>query len=285
MGFSKNDAYSPEEPPPERQLPDLLVNQTRPREEAAGLPPTLPPPTAPASAAPPKRYVRRPSAWPSVVLLLGTALIVGSLLASWWTFTIQEPNGQATITYNFFLGSQYSATCTAGTKCSSVATGMLSYSGHGLGPIGNLYAGAGATEIAGLVFAVLASLMALAGALGYWAGRKPMLLGTVFGVIALLLVLAAVLSLVALQTSAFLQSGGGIVASTAPSPATSFWGACSGGGGPDGACTTGPGGGSITASWGAGTGWYLALMGAVLLGFGVWLHSHMRLVRGVPAVR
>ncbi len=278
MGFSKSDAYAPEEPPPERQLPDLLVNQTRPRENGGEIPPSyVPPPRAPTL-----RYQRRSSTWPSVVLLLGTALVVGSMLASWWGFTIQEPNNEASITYNFFLGSDYSVACTAGTECSSVASGILSYSGHGLGSIGTLYQAAQIVEIVGLAFAILACLVALAGALGYWKGRRPLILGTVFGVVALLLVLAPVAALVALQPSAFGQSGGGIAASAPPSPATSFWGACSGGGAADGACTTGPGDGSITAAWGAGAGWYLALMGGILLAFGTWLHSTMRLVRGRP---
>ena len=281
MGFSKKDAYAAEEPPPEppeRQFPDLLVNQTRPRE--AG--PTIPPTYVPPPRTPPRRYARRPSTWPSIFLLLAVALLVGSLLPSWWTFSIQEPNGEASLTYNFLLGGQYTATCTSGTECASSATGTLAYSSHGLGAIGSLYGGLGAVVIAALALAAVACAAALAGTLGYWRGRRPLLLGTVFGILALLLILSAVISIVALQPSAFSQSAGGLASTAAPSPATSFWGACSGGGAGNGACSTSPGSGSITASWGAGVGWYLGLLAAVLLAVGLWLHTHMRLVRGQP---
>jgi hypothetical protein len=277
MGFSKTDAYSAEAPPPEREFPDLLTVQTRARESNSEIPPTQAPP--PASRPRPQRYGRRPSALPTILLLIGLALLIGSLLGAWWTFTIQAPNDEGTVTYSFQLGAQYTATCSGGTDCSSVDTGALAYASHGLGAVGELYEGILGVELAALLLTVLACLAGLAGALGYWRGRVPMLLGTALALAALLLVLSAVISVAVLQPSALAQSGGGIAGSGSPSPGSSFWGSCSGGGASHGACSTGPGGGTITADWGASAGWFLALLSSGFLALGLWWQSRGRMVR------
>jgi len=277
MGFSKSGPYGAEEPPPERQLPDLLTNQTVSPDHSFERPPAYVPPPPPVRT-PPRRFRRRPSSLPALVLVLGLALVIGSCLGGWWTMTVSEPNQEGTLGITFLLGSQYGVTCSGGSACSEEPTGSLSYSDHSLGPVGDLYAGALTLMVAALVAAVLTAMVALAGALGYWTTRMQFLLALLLGLLTIGLLLGATLSVAGLQPSALGQAGGGFAPNSAPSPATSFWGSCSGGGSSQGACSSS--GGTVTASWGPGVGWYLGVLGALVFVFGLILHLRARPVRG-----
>ncbi|HTT14610.1 MAG TPA: hypothetical protein VMG14_06610 [Thermoplasmata archaeon] len=277
MGFSKTDAYAPEQPPPERTFPDLISNQTLPRDTGSLVPPAMTARPAPPRA-PPPRFHRRPSMWPSIFLLGAIACVVGALLAGWWGMSVQEPNGEGTLTYTFSLGSNLLVGCSGGSACASTPTGSVAYSSHGLSPVGGLYEGALVLVLLALAAAVGAAVVGLAGVLEYWTARGQHLATVLLAFVALVFVLAAILSVAGLQPGAFGQGGGGIASGGTPSPAESFWGGCSGGGLNNGACSTPSG--SITASWGAGAGWYLALVAAVLLFLGLLFHLRLRPARG-----
>jgi hypothetical protein len=278
MGFSKTDPYGPEEPPPERNFPDLLTNQTvaydrPPADRPPGYVPRAVPP-----AAPPQRFHRRPPAWPSLLLLIAIALIVGSLLVGWWSCTVQYPNRAGTFSYTFYLGSQLTSTCTQGTDCSGAQTGTIGYSSFNLGAVGDLYGGALALMLGALLAGIAATCLALAGSLGYWVNRRQTLLTTLLALLTFGLVLGATLWVAALQPGALSQDSGGITAGGAPSPATEFWGSCSGAGVSAGACTSSTG--TVNAAWGAAAGWYLALAATIVLLLALVLHIWARPVRG-----
>jgi hypothetical protein len=277
MGFSKSDAYAAEEPPPERQFPDLLSNQTISPDRDFERPPEAVPRVVPGRA-PPRRYRRRPQAWPSVILLIGVALVIGSLLAGWWAYTVQEPNNGGTIQFQFLLGSQYSVTCSGGSDCAREPTGTLSYGSENLGSVGNLYGGALALMLGALVAGIAAAAVGLLGALGYWVSRRQSLVAVLLTLVTFGLALGATVSVAALQPAALQQGGGGIAPGGSPSPASSFWGSCSASGLNNGACSSGTG--TITAQWGASAGWYLALFACVALLVALVLHLVSRPVRG-----
>jgi hypothetical protein len=277
MGFSKSGPYSAEEPPPEREFPDLLSNQTVSEERPVVRPPSHIPYTQPGQPLP-RRYHRRPPAWPSIVLLGGVALIVGSLLGGWWTLSVQEPNNGGTVVFTFQLGSQYSASCSGGSDCAKVPTGSLSYDDHNLGGVGNLYEGALALTLGALVAGIGAAVLGLGSTLGYWSSRRHFLLTTLLILVTFGLLLGGTLSIAALQPSALAQQNGGIASDGSPSPASTFWGSCSGNGLASGICSTASG--TITANWGADLGWYLALIASFVVLFGLILHLFSRPVRG-----
>ncbi len=277
MGFSKSGPYSAEEPPQERELPDLLSNQTIGEERPLARPPPYIPHT-PAGQPLPRRFRRRPPAWPSLFLLVGVALVVGSLVSGWWMLSVQEPNSGGTVVYSFQLGAQYSASCTGGSDCGQVPTGNLAYDAHNLAAVGNLYEGALALTLGALVAGIGAAVLGLGSTLGYWSRRSLFLLTTLLIVVTFGLLLGATVSIAALQPAAIAQQNGGIASAGSPSPASSFWGSCSGNGLASGICSTASG--SITASWGAASGWYLALVAAFVVLVALVLHLYLRPVRG-----
>ncbi|MGA8543415.1 MAG: hypothetical protein WB947_07775 [Thermoplasmata archaeon] len=169
-----------------------------------------------------------------------------SLATSWWGYS-SASTGSA-VTVNFLPGSNYAITC-AGHDCGGFTAGSFPYTAIG-GSLGTLYEG---------VLILLAAAVALVGLAALFTGLEVLRQRDVaahrsltnwFLMGAALLFLGAVGWTAAGQPAGFPAgtpfAGSG---SGGSSPATSFWGSTSNGG----------------ASWGAGPGWYLALIGAVLV--------------------
>jgi hypothetical protein len=140
-------------------------------------------------------------------------------------------------------------TC-SGSGCGGFASGSFSYSTFG-GTLGSLYGTLEGVLILGVVLAGIATLfglVALAGRGGRIFGLLGFLLGLGSGAVLVLLGIWVESS----QPGAFgpnetfpgTHFGG-------PSPSSSFWGTASNGG--------------AVASWGAGAGWYCAMIGGVLI--------------------
>jgi hypothetical protein len=183
----------------------------------------------------------------TVVLLLGFILAAISLGTAWWAYA--SSNGSSSESVQFVPGSTYSVTC-SGSGCGGFASGSFSYSTFG-GSVGSLYGALEGLLILAVVLAGLATLfglVALAGRRGRLFGLLAFFLGLGSGAILLLLGIWIDSS----QPGSFgsnvtfpgTHAGG-------PSPSSSFWGTASAGG--------------SVASWGAGAGWYCAVIAGVLL--------------------
>jgi hypothetical protein len=183
----------------------------------------------------------------TLVLVVGFILAAVSLGTAWWTYT--SSSGSSSEAVQFGPGSTYSVTC-SGSGCGGFGSGSFSYSAFG-GSLGTLY---GTLEGVLILAVVLAGIVTLFGLLAL-VGRG----NRTFGLLGFLLGLASGGALLALglwiesaQPGAFGSSETfpGTHAGGA-SPSSSFWG-------------TGSGGGSV-ATWGAGAGWYCAVIGGVLV--------------------
>jgi hypothetical protein len=183
----------------------------------------------------------------TLVLIVGFILAAISLGTAWWAYA--STTGGASESVQFVPGSTYSVTC-SGSGCGNFASGSFSYASFG-GSVGSLYGALEALLILAVVLAGIATLfglIALAGRGGRMFGFLGFLLGVVSGVVLILLAVWIEAS----QPGSF---GSGVAfpgtRAGGASPFTSFWGTASNGG--------------AVASWGAGAGWYCAVLGGVLV--------------------
>jgi hypothetical protein len=237
----RGSTAAPPPPPPPPPPPEL------------GPPPT--PNAPPASAPPPARKRLRlatgdgrlPRLFLTLSLLVGFVLSAVSLATAWWSYT--STGGGTTDSVLFLPGSTYSVSC-SGSGCGGFATGSFSYSVFG-GSLGTLYTTLEGLLVLAVLLAGVATLFGIAAIFGR-GGRTLGIVGTLVGVAAGAILLGLSFWVEGTQPSSFGSNvtfqgtrGGG------PSPATSFWGTTSAGG--------------SVATWGAGAGWYCALIGAVLI--------------------
>lgn len=180
-------------------------------------------------------------------LIIGFILAAVSLGTAWWAYT--SSTGGASESVQFGPGSTYSVTC-SGSGCGAFTAGSFSYSTFG-GSVGSLYGSLQALLILAVVLAGIATLFGLMAL----AGRG----GRIFGVLGFLLGIASGAVLIVLgiwvQSAQPGSFGSGVTFpgthSGGPSPSSSFWGTASSGG--------------SVATWGAGAGWYCAVIGGVLV--------------------
>ncbi len=178
---------------------------------------------------------------------MGFVLSVVSLGTAWWAYSYS--GGGTSDSVLFDPGATYSVSC-SGSGCGGFVSGASSYSSWG-GSIASIYGGLEVGLIAAVAVAGVATLFGLL----FIFGRGPRMLGFVgplLGVVSGATLLGLGAWVVSSQPGAF---GSGVTFlgthSGGPSPASSFWGSAAGGG--------------ATATWGAGAGWYGALVGGVLL--------------------
>jgi MFS family permease len=180
-------------------------------------------------------------------LLAGFVLSAVSLATAWWSYS--SSGGGTTDSVLFTPGSTYTVSC-AGSGCGGFATGSFSYSVFG-GSLGTLYTTLEGVLVLAVVLAGVATLFGMLTIFGR-GSRALAFVGTLFGLVAGAVLLGVGVWIEGAQPSSFganaafrgTQAGG-------PSPATSFWGTASGGG--------------SVATWGAGAGWYCALIGGILI--------------------
>ncbi len=183
----------------------------------------------------------------SLTLLVGFVLSAVSLGTAWWAYSYS--GGGTSDSVQFTPGSTYSVSC-SGSGCGGFVSGSSSYSSWG-GSIASIY---GSLEVALIAAVAIAGLATVLGLLSLF-GRGPRtfgFIGCLLGVVSGATLLGLSAWVVSSQPGAFgsdvtflgTHSGG-------PSPASSFWGSATGGG--------------ASATWGAGAGWYGALLGGVVL--------------------
>jgi hypothetical protein len=182
----------------------------------------------------------------ALVLVAGFVLSAISLGTAWWAYSASS--GGAVYSLQFVPGSSYPVSCTG--ACGGYGSGSNTYADFG-GSLASLY---GSLESALVLAVVLAGITTLFGVLAV-IGRGDRR----FGVVAFLVGLLAGAVLLGLgfwveaaQPGAF---GAGVtfhgLPPGGPSPASSFWGSYDSGG--------------SSASWGAGAGWYGAMIGGAFV--------------------
>jgi|GEM_PF-5496075 len=182
-----------------------------------------------------------------VILLVVVAFVIvlASLTTSWWGYSVSS--GGTTQSVQFLPGSNYNIACTG--HC-SVASASNAYSAIP-GSLNTIYEG-----VLGLLIASAAMIGLAALFLGFGAlGRRPTPIQPfwtrLFLLLSPLLLFVAVVWTAGGQPSAFPSGGSpfGGTGSSGESPANSFWGSSA----------------TDSAQWGAGIGWYLAVVGVVIL--------------------
>lgn len=188
----------------------------------------------------------------SLLLLLGAVLLILAAFTPWWTLSLSAPSlGSGSLSENFYPGNKVSVEEQNGSQSVSVS---VAYSMVGLGDMASMYEG-----VEGLLL-ISALFLGVAGVLGVLTSRhvfaRPrrglvLTLGAVFFLVTILVVLLVASDQPSLFDSAN-PSGMCTGLGSSNSPCTSFWGSLSASG--------------DTATWGPGTGWYLALVaGSVAL--------------------
>jgi hypothetical protein len=200
----------------------------------------VPPPTPARSG---KRFVS------SLIVLIGGVLALTSAWIAWWSLS------GSGVTLSFLPGS-------SGTLSYGGTTTTNTYASGGLGQVGALYEAILALTIVSGVLAIIAGILGIV----LRAGRmKPSTAGKVKGlsIAALVLVLVAVAVAPGLQPYLINQSSdGSSFCSTFNGPCSSYWGSSTVSG--------------TTFTWGAAIGWYLALVGFVLILVGLILWNSAR---------
>ena len=249
-----------------------------PDSESGGGPPS-PVPSAPVPRGPPPRQKRRVTL-AAVLVTMSLVLLLIAVFTGWWSFTVIQ-GGATTITTSFAPGSQYLRTCASsmpGPNCVG-PSGLIGYGSGDLGAVGNLYQAVQVLVILSIVLGLFAAMVAWSGVLGLGIGRRRFLIGCFAFFLSFGLALGSVVAVAAFQPSALQQDGGGIPAA-APSPLSSFWGACSTSGtATQGVCQSGTGS-SFSAAWGPTLGWFCAAAASILL-----LIGFVELVRAGPLRR
>ena len=203
----------------------------------------------------------------SVLLLLGVALMVVTLLIGWYSISatgsdaVYGSSVSINIRETFYPLDQVATdfSCTGSAYCTANGTSTAPYSGSGLNNLGTLYTGVACFVIAAIVLALVAT------ALTWLRPKRRTGLPAMLIVVAALLILLAPTVVLASQPSILNSestNSGGSGNATGPSPRTSFFGSCSGSG-----CDVSLlNGETLQASWGPSLGWYLCLVaGAALL--------------------
>jgi hypothetical protein len=189
-----------------------------------------------------------------IILLLSLVILAVSLLLPWWFLSASE--GSTTVGYDFLPGNTISATLDGSTISGS-------YSAAGFGGMAGLYEALFGLLVAGLALAGIAGVLGLLTDFGVLRGRTRGRALPALAIVGLLLVVAAVGVTTTAQPSTFNNANpDGLCSAFAnysgSSPCSSFWGSISANG--------------ATISWGAGTGWYIGVVGLVfvLAGVLVW---------------
>jgi hypothetical protein len=198
-------------------------------------------------------------------LSIAAALVlILALFMGWYVFSTEAtpPGSSYTYTTTFFPGQKitFSNSC-SGSHCGPGGSNSTTYSAARLGDTGRLYALFQIVVVISILLGILAGALMLIGPKG-----KPPTWGTYLILAALVLALAGPVGLWVVQPVA-LSHDPGSDQIHGPSPATSFFGSCSGSSCP------GPEFFSVppvfvyegTASWGPGIGWYLAFGAFALL--------------------
>lgn len=249
---------------PATELPPIPVAPDQSRRIVIGRPAVLP-------------EAQRSRAY-RLCLVVALVLLLGSLAVGWYTISADDTGSSSTSqftisgTATYYLLDKYvqTLTCSGSGSCPPGSTTMGTYPGSGGNAIANLYGVVSGLVIGGVVIGAVALVLALL------PKSRAARWGKFLVVIALILSAAAPLVLLAAQpmalSSAYATPAGGA------SPASSFFGSCSGS-----ACgVSGSSGTTVNAAWGPSIGWFLCLIAVVPLLVGFFLRPHFREEPSVP---
>ncbi len=184
----------------------------------------------------------------SAILAAGFVLAAVALGLGWWTVSASTPG--LSYSWSVLPGGSVGVSCSgSSTTCSYLSAFSVAGS-----PLGSLYVDIGDLVAAAVVLALVATVLGFLGAYGMNFGRPQMTLILLFGVLSFVLLIAAV---------AWAAAGTGSAASSGSSGAYGsgtvyFWGV------------------NGTASWGAGAGWYVAVVAFILLLVGARRYASTR---------
>jgi hypothetical protein len=213
--------------------------------------------------------------------VLVVALLVGALVAPWWSET-EDWSGQ-NLTQSFSPITGVSGTCSV--SCSAILfplSGQHSFATIGLNRTGTLYLVAWSLAAAALAFAALEIVAHLVLRRRGPSPRRDRVRSLLLVVAVAAVAAAAVLppllqpTMMAADTEAATTPGGNVWMPS-PSPETSFWGGCSGSA-HAGLCASG----AQSAAWGPSAGWYLLVLAVILLTLLVVVSTRARPLGPVP---
>jgi hypothetical protein len=184
----------------------------------------------------------------SSLVLIAAILLTVSMTVPWWGFVISA--GGATASVNFLPGSSYSGSGTYhGLTYSSSAT----YASANLSSVGVLYEAVLGLGLTSAIAAFAGMALGYVSAIGTVRLRRPVGIAAHLTDTSFVFALALPFLVVFIQPWAYNSdsSGAGASCGGGSNPCNSFWGSISSGG--------------VTGTWGAGAGWYIALIATILL--------------------
>jgi hypothetical protein len=206
--------------------------------------------------------------------IVAAVLLLVSVFLGWYVTTFSGSNDGVSVSESAtFVPGQtvtYSFSCSGSFACP--ASNQTTYSNLGLNQTGKLYLTTEILLILGFIVGIIGAIVLFVARAGLRARRS---IGMALVVLGLIVAIATPTMLLALQPNALHTDSFTNGANSTSSPATSFFGSCSGS-----AC--GLSGNTFNASetWGPGIGWYLAIVAFVL--FVVALASASRIPKVPP---
>ncbi|MGC2035954.1 MAG: hypothetical protein WA761_11020 [Thermoplasmata archaeon] len=189
---------------------------------------------------------------------MAAVLLLASVFLGWYVTTFSGSNDGVSVSESAtFVPGQtvtYSFSCSGSVACP--ASNQTTYSNLGLNQTGKLYLTTQILLILGFILGFIGAIVLFVARAGFRARRS---IGMALVVLGLIVAIATPMMLLALQPNALHTDSFTTGANSTSSPATSFFGSCSG-------STCGLSGNAFNASetWGPGIGWYLAIVAFVL---------------------
>lgn len=216
----------------------------------------------------------------AILLFLGAVLLLVALLIGWYAVNVSlhassggfSVSGSGAITFNLgnTLQEQYSYSIGGVPFGSLSITNTTTYNQVHLNSTGQLYQAMQYVVLGGILLAFASGVLAVLPSSRPGLRRGALALG----IVALLLAVAAPVTVAVAQPGALRHdasgSGGGNLTRNTSGPWNGFFGSCSGAscgafaGGANGSAFT-----NTTETWGPGGGWYVSLVGFVILLIGV----------------
>jgi hypothetical protein len=184
----------------------------------------------------------------SSLTLAAAILLTISIFATWWEVTVSAGGSSASV--SFLPGSSYLG---SGVYDKVTFSGSATYSSAMLSTVGVLYEVIFWVGLAAAVASFVGMALGYASAYGSARTRQPVGAADVLAFVSFAVALILPILIALLQPWAYNSdsSNSGISCGTGASPCNSFWGSVSSGG--------------ETGTSGAGVGWYLAILAAILL--------------------
>ncbi len=198
----------------------------------------------------------------SSLVLIAAILLTVAMVVSWWGVSIS--GGGATVSVNFLPGSSYSG---SGTYNGITYSASATYTSANLTNVGFLYEAVLALGLFVAIAAFVGMALGYASAFGNFRSWRPAGIAETLTEVSFVFTLILPILIAIMQPWAYGVDTSNAKASCGAGSnlCNSFWGSVSSDG--------------VTGTWGAGVGWYLAVVAAVLLAvaIGLFLTSEPKL--------